>query len=74
MQQNFDGTFWLSLVGIVTAFLSGALVYAIKSKCSRCTLCYGIIDIERNVELEEKFEEAELKKGINPFKNGEEKA
>jgi hypothetical protein len=72
--NQFNGAFFLTITGVITAFISGALVYAIKSKCSRCRLCYGLIDIERNVELEEKFEEAELKNGINPFKNGEEKA
>jgi hypothetical protein len=66
---EFGGTFWLTIVGLISAFLSGALVYAIKSKCSRCSLCFGMIDIERNCELEEKIEELELEKGINPFKN-----
>jgi len=72
--NQFNGAFFLTITGVITAFISGALVYAIKSKCSRCRLCYGLIDIERNVELEEKFEEAELKNGINPFKKDEEKA
>ena len=31
---EFGGTFWLTIVGLISAFLSGALVYAIKSKCS----------------------------------------
>ena len=31
--KEFGGTFWLSALGIVTAFISGALVYAIKLKC-----------------------------------------
>ena len=50
-------------------FLSGALVYAIKSKYSRCSLCFGIIDIHRNVELEVEEEKYEIEKGINPFNN-----
>ena len=68
---EFGGTFWLTIVGLISAFLSGALVYAIKSKCSRCSLCFGVIDVVRNCELEEKIEELELEKGLNPFKNGE---
>ena len=68
---EFGGTFWLTIVGLISAFLSGALVYAIKSKCSRCSICFGMVDIHRNVELEEKLEELELEKGINPFKNEE---
>ena len=68
---EFGGTFWLTIVGLISAFLSGALVYAIKSKCSRCSLCFGMVDIERNCELEVEEEKFELEKGINPFKNEE---
>ena len=69
--KEFNGTFWLSLVGILVGFVSGGLVYAIKSKCSKCSMCYGLISIERNVEIEEKFEELELEKGISPFSKEE---
>ena len=59
MNPDFNSGFFLTIAGIITAFLSGTLVYCIKSKCSRCTLCYGLIDIQRDVALEEKIEEAE---------------
>ena len=72
--QDFDGTFWLSLTGILVGFASGALVYAIKSKCSKCSLCFGLINIERDVKTEVEEERFEIEHGINPFKNGEEKA
>ena len=70
MNPDFNSGFFLTIVGIVTAFLSGSLVYCIKSKCS---LCYGLIDIQRNVDVEEKIEEAELEKGINPYSSPEKK-
>ena len=69
MNPDFNSGFFLTIVGIVTAFLSGSLVYCIKSKCTKCSLCYGLIDIQRNVDVEEKIEEAELEKGINPYEN-----
>jgi hypothetical protein len=73
--QSFDGTFWLSLSGILVGFVSGALVYAIKSKCSKCVICYGLINIERDTETEMKEQEFEIEHGINPFRtNTEEKA
>lgn len=31
-----------------------------KSKCTNINLCYGLIDIDRNVEIEEKYDELEL--------------
>ena len=67
--QSFDGTFWLSLSGILVGFVSGALVYAIKSKCSKCVICYGLIHIERDTETELQEERLELEHGINPFTN-----
>ncbi len=67
--QSFDGTFWLSLSGILVGFVSGALVYAIKSKCSKCVIWYGLINIERDTETELQEERLELEHGINPFRN-----
>ena len=64
--SEFNGTFWLSTLGIVTAFISGALVYAIKSKCVQCDLCWGIISVKRDVRTELELEEKEIENGINP--------
>jgi len=36
-----------------------------KSKCSNINLCYGMVDIDRNVSLEEKYDEIELGKKSN---------
>ena len=73
MSQQFDGTFWLSLVGILVGFITGTLVYAIKSKCAKCVLCYGMINIERDVKVELEEERLEIEHGINPFSNQETK-
>ena len=51
-----NSVFWLSFATLTFTFLSGALVYTIKSKCSsvKCCGCIEIIrDIEAEVELEE---------------------
>ncbi len=63
--NEFNSAFWLTITGVLTAFISGSLVYAIKSKCSKCNFCFGLVNIERNVEIEEKIEELELEKGIS---------
>jgi hypothetical protein len=65
--NEFGGTFWLTITGVISAFVSGALVYAIKSKCSRCSLCFGLIDIQRDVALEVEEEKFEIEKGLNPY-------
>jgi len=72
--SEFGGTFWLTITGVISAFVSGALVYAIKSKCSRCSLCFGLIDIQRDVALEVEEEKFEIEKGLKPYgAHGEEK-
>ena len=65
--NEFGGTFWLTVTGVISAFVSGALVYAIKSKCSRCSLCFGLIDIHRDVALEVEEDKFEIEKGQNPY-------
>ncbi len=65
--SEFGGTFWLTVTRVISAFISGALVYAIKSKCSRCSLCFGLIDIQRDVALEVEEEKFEIEKGLNPY-------
>jgi hypothetical protein len=42
-----------------TAFLF-CLGVLYKSKCTNIKLCYGLVDIDRNVEIEEKYDELEL--------------
>ena len=66
---TFNAAFWLTITGVITAFISGLLVYAIKSKCSRCTLCFGLIDVQRDTAMEEKIEEMELQMGKNVYEN-----
>ena len=72
--KEFGGTFWLSALGIVTAFISGALVYAIKSKCIQCDLCWGIISIKRDVQAELEEEKMEIESGVNIHDNGQRQA
>ena len=64
--NQFSGTFWLSVLGVVCGFLSGTLVYCIKSKCSDCSVCYGIISIKRDVQIELEEQKFEIEHGINP--------
>ena len=69
--KEFNGTFWLSCLGIVTAFISGALVYAIKSKCIECNLCFGLINVKRDVRTELEEEKLEIENGVNLHENGQ---
>ena len=44
--SEFNSTFWLSCVGLITAFISGTLIYVYKSKCIECNLCFGLINVK----------------------------
>jgi hypothetical protein len=66
MDKEFNGTFWLSVLGVVTAFISGSLIYAIKSKCTQFDVCFGLISIKRDVKAEVEIEQEQLEHGINP--------
>ena len=54
---NFNSTFFLSLATMTFGFCAGALGYALKSKCNSVKLCYGCLEIERDVELEADIEQ-----------------
>jgi hypothetical protein len=71
--KELNGTFWLSCIGIITRFISGALVYAIKSKCIECNICWGILTVKRDVNVELQEEKLEIENGINIHDNGQKK-
>ena len=52
MKDKTDGVLLISLVTIITGFLIVCIKLIFKSKCREVNLCYGMIKVERNVELE----------------------
>jgi hypothetical protein len=39
---------------IIVPVIASTCLYLYKSKCQRVTLCYGLVDVERDVRGEEK--------------------
>ena len=64
---EFGGTFWQTAMGLIIGFLSGISIYCLKSKCKRCSICYGMIQVHRDIESEIIEEQIELEKGLNPY-------
>ena len=62
--NQFGGSFWISFVGLVLSFLGGMGIYCLKSKCKNCSICFGLIKIERDVQAENDEEKMEIDKGI----------
>ena len=50
--DNFNSTFFLSLATTLLTFCGVAFGYAYKSKCKECSICFGVIHVERDVEIE----------------------
>lgn len=53
---TFDGTFFITITTILIGFLGLSVKYCLKSKCSKFKCCFGLIDIDRTVELENDIE------------------
>ncbi len=48
--------FWITIAGIVSGFLGLTLKMCLKSRCEDISICYGLFNIHRNVEVEEHIE------------------
>lgn len=51
--NTFDSVFFVTVITIMTGSIGLCLKFCLKSKCDNVKLCYGLINIHRNVELEE---------------------
>jgi hypothetical protein len=62
----FDATFWLSLSVGIFGFMGILLRYCIKSKCTDCNLCFGLIQVRRDTQAELEESEFEIEHGVQP--------
>ena len=63
-ENQFGGSFWITITGLLLSGFGAAGYYALKSKCIECSLCWGAIVIKRDVLAENQAEEMELENGI----------
>lgn len=50
--STYDAVFFISAGTMFFAFLGLAIKVCLKSKCEQCSLCCGLLKIERRVDLE----------------------
>ena len=50
--MELSETFWTSFYGFGGGFILAVIALMYKSKCDRVKLCFGCIDIHRDVEVE----------------------
>ena len=60
-----DNGIIISLCTILSAITLLMLKLCFKSKCSEISCCFGLIKIKRDVEIERKIEDTEIKHNIN---------
>lgn len=68
--NTFDAVFFITITTIITGSFGLALKFCLKSKCENFSCCYGLMEIERNVDIEAREEIKALELGqISPNMN-----
>jgi hypothetical protein len=62
---QFNSAFWITITGMVLSFGTGLSIYFLKSKCTTCSFCFGLVKIERDVLAENDEEKMELENQIS---------
>jgi hypothetical protein len=55
-EDIFNSVFWLSISTMILTSFGVLLKYCLKSKCDKIDLCFGLIKVHRNVEIENDIE------------------
>ena len=62
--DTFDAVFFISIGSMVIGFMSLIIRYCLKSKCEHFSLCFGILKIDRRVDLEVQEEMSRIEHGL----------
>jgi len=55
-----SGVFWVSIATIVIGAYKFSVTYCLKSKCTDFLLCFGLINIKRDIKSEIEIEKVEI--------------
>ena len=70
---TFDAVFFLTIGSLVCGGFALVIKHCLKSKCDNVNLCFGMITVHRNVELEAEEEMKELELGVKDKDDNEHK-
>ena len=62
--DTFNAVFFITISSLVFGCFGLVIRYCLKSKCDNVKICFGLITVHRNVELEVEEEMKELELGI----------
>jgi hypothetical protein len=70
-EQTYDSVFFLSIGTLFFGFMTAALGYCLKSKCENFSVCCGLINVQRRVDLEvqEEMKQMEIEEHKQESKN-----
>lgn len=60
---EYNAVFFISIATIITGLIGLSIKYCLKSKCERFSLCFGLFEIKRRVDLEVQEEMAQMELG-----------
>jgi len=62
--DTFDGVFFLSLATILAGSFGLSVRYCLRSKCEQFSVLWGLIQIDRRVDLETSLEMKQMEMGV----------
>lgn len=63
--STFNAVFFLSLGTMILGSFGLIVRYSLRSRCVKCSFCYGLIVIDRDIQAEIQEEQFEITHGIN---------
>ena len=63
-QDTYDAVFFISIGSMVIGFMGLLIKYCLKSKCEHFSLCFGVLTIDRIVDLEVQEEMSRIEHGL----------
>jgi hypothetical protein len=62
--DQYNAVFFISIATITTGLIGLSIKYCLKSKCEKFSLCFGLFEIKRRVDLEVQEEMAQMELGM----------
>ena len=62
--STYDGVFFISLATILAGAFGVSIRYCLKSKCEHFSICFGLLTVDRRVDLEVQEHIRELELGV----------
>lgn len=62
--NQYDSTFFITLATLLVGAFGLSVKYCLRSRCENINVCYGLLSVHRNVDLESREEMKQIELGI----------